>query len=357
MHPIDVAAQRVDLAVMRDIAVWMPAVPARECIGAEPRMNQRESRFYRRMIQVSVIRRNLLGHEHAFIDERLVRKARNVKPIPAADLARIANHLLGPLPNDVQLSLECHVVGQLGTAPNEHLPHKRLRGLGRRAQRRVVRGNVAPAKNLLSFLADNRGEYLFALGAFGWVFGHIQHTHAIFSKRGQGNTRRLADFRQKRVRHLNQNARAIASVRLATASAAVIEVDKNLNGLANYGIGFFTLDINQKAHPTRIMLEPGVVKALLRWRPCQRPALMGLATGAHYIDCDLISYYWSCKYKFFYLLRKHLPTAITQLRIFWFRRSQPAGREWVLTYLERQPPIASVHTARVIFSGEASMQS
>src|SRR5437867_12986641 len=64
------------------------------------------------------------------------------------------------------------------------------------------------------------------------------------------------------------------------------------------------------------MFEPGVVKPLLRRRPCQQGAFLGLATGAHYIDCDLISYCWSCKYKFFYLLRNRPPSAITQLKNF-----------------------------------------
>ena len=44
VHPVDVAAQRVDLAVVRDVAVRVRAVPARERVGGEARVHQRDAR-------------------------------------------------------------------------------------------------------------------------------------------------------------------------------------------------------------------------------------------------------------------------------------------------------------------------
>ena len=38
-HPVDVAAQRVDLAVVDEVAVGVCPLPARECVGAEPRVH------------------------------------------------------------------------------------------------------------------------------------------------------------------------------------------------------------------------------------------------------------------------------------------------------------------------------
>ena len=42
VHPVDVAAQRVDLAVVRDEAVRVGAIPRRERVGAEALVHQRE---------------------------------------------------------------------------------------------------------------------------------------------------------------------------------------------------------------------------------------------------------------------------------------------------------------------------
>jgi hypothetical protein len=87
VHPVDVAAQRVDLAVVRDVAVGMRAVPARERVGAETRMHQRQRRLHRRIAQVGEILVHLLGQQHALVDDRLVGQAGNVKPVSALDVA------------------------------------------------------------------------------------------------------------------------------------------------------------------------------------------------------------------------------------------------------------------------------
>ena len=54
-HPVDVAAERVDLAVVRDVAVRMRAIPARERVGAEARVHQRERRLHRGVLQVGEV--------------------------------------------------------------------------------------------------------------------------------------------------------------------------------------------------------------------------------------------------------------------------------------------------------------
>ena len=45
LHPVDVAAQRVDLAVVRDVAVRVGERPGREGVRAEPLVHQRERRL------------------------------------------------------------------------------------------------------------------------------------------------------------------------------------------------------------------------------------------------------------------------------------------------------------------------
>ena len=56
-HPVDVAAQGVDLAVMRDHAIGMREPPGRERVGGETLMHQRQRGLEARVEQVLVIGR------------------------------------------------------------------------------------------------------------------------------------------------------------------------------------------------------------------------------------------------------------------------------------------------------------
>ena len=132
MHPIDVAAQGIDFAVVRDVAIGMAAVPTRKGIRAETRMHEREGTFHRGMPQVGIIQVDLLGHEHALVDECLIREARNVEPF--VRILAVPNRLFRTLADDVELAFEGHVVGELRIAADENLAHERLGGLGRSAQ-------------------------------------------------------------------------------------------------------------------------------------------------------------------------------------------------------------------------------
>ena len=69
-HPVDVAAQRVDLAVVRDVAVGMRQRPGREGVGGEALMHQRDRALEFRIVQVRIIRAELVGEEHALVDHR-----------------------------------------------------------------------------------------------------------------------------------------------------------------------------------------------------------------------------------------------------------------------------------------------
>ena len=90
-HPVDVAAQRVDLAVVGDVAVRMGARPGGKRVRAEARVDQRQRRLHERIVQVReeaiALDRRI---EHALVDERLARQARNVEHAALGD-SRVAH--------------------------------------------------------------------------------------------------------------------------------------------------------------------------------------------------------------------------------------------------------------------------
>jgi hypothetical protein len=64
------------------------------------------------------------------------------------------------------------------------------------------------------------------------------------------------------MRRLHQNARAIPGIRLATARAAVIQIDQRANGVANNGVRLPAFDVGNEAHTAGIVFELRVVKTL-----------------------------------------------------------------------------------------------
>ena len=72
-HPVGVAAQRVDLAVMRDHAIGMRQRPGREGVGGEALMHQRQRALEIGLVQVGIIAAELVGEEHALVDHGAAR--------------------------------------------------------------------------------------------------------------------------------------------------------------------------------------------------------------------------------------------------------------------------------------------
>jgi len=209
--------------------------------------------------------------KHAFINERPVRKTGNVKALAALDLARVTDGILDALADDVKFAFERHVIGNLCTASDEHLPHERFRNFGRVTQRRIAGGNGTPSQDPLTFLGHDAFKDPLAFGALGGVRRQIEHADAVLAEGGQGNLGFGTDELQELVRRLHQDAGAVTRVGFATTGAAMIEVEQNLQRVAHDAVRLLPFDIDQKADPTGVMLELGIVKPLLGRRQSASP--------------------------------------------------------------------------------------
>ena len=72
-------------------------------------------------------------------------------------------------------------------------------------------------------------------------------------------TQTRAFARKKFVRNLDSDPGAVARLRIAAAGAAVGQVDQNLDALADHLMGFFAVQIDDKAHPAGVVLKLRVV--------------------------------------------------------------------------------------------------
>ena len=64
------------------------------------------------------------------------------------------------------------------------------------------------------------------------------------------------------MRNLDQNAGAIARFRVATAGAAMRQIDQDLNALQNNVVASLSANAGHKPNSARIMFVAGVVKTL-----------------------------------------------------------------------------------------------
>src|SRR5579883_2557523 len=95
-HPIEVAAQRVDLAVMRNITVWMRQRPGRKGVRRKALMHERKRRFEERIGEVFVIDAELSREQKSLVNEGARGQRDGIKTLHAAAVQivdRVRNHL------------------------------------------------------------------------------------------------------------------------------------------------------------------------------------------------------------------------------------------------------------------------
>ena len=203
IHPVDVAAHRVDFAIMGDEAIGMRQLPAWESVGRETLMHQRNGRSGERVLQIQIEAADIMRQQQALIDHGAGGEAGHVKLRDGGLLVLLRQRLqriLCLLADGEELTLERVLVlgvrthGDDGLADQRHLFQHGL------AQARGVGRHIAPAQKLLAFDLDEMLKLLdddFARLGFA-----RQETHAdgIFARRRQGDAGVLGPFAQQRIR-------------------------------------------------------------------------------------------------------------------------------------------------------------
>ena len=88
VHPVDVAAQRVDFAVVADVAIGMRELPARKRIGREALVHQAQRADHFGIEQLLVELGDLRRQQQAFVDDGARGKRRNVEEVLLFEVRR-----------------------------------------------------------------------------------------------------------------------------------------------------------------------------------------------------------------------------------------------------------------------------
>ena len=260
VHPVNVPAQRVDFTIVRDVAIRMRTIPARERVCRKPRVNQRQPRLHIRVAQILEILAHLVRQQHAFIHQRLVGKTAHVPEVRALQ-RREPDFIVRPLADHIELPLKSRIVRAILTALDKGHHHRRLRALRRIAERRIVRRHLPPAQEILTFRSHDLFKSLLQLPAKRRILRHENQPRAIIPLCRQLELA-LRHLAQKRIRHLHQNARTVACIHLRPASAAVVEIDEHLKPLCDDVVRLLPLHVSDESDATRIVLKLRIIKPL-----------------------------------------------------------------------------------------------
>ena len=260
-HPVDVAAQGVDFAVVGDHPVGMGEPPGREGVGGETLMDQRQRRLEARVGEVLVVARQLLNQHHALVDDGAARHRHGIilgDSVAAERVDAVRDHLA----QDEQLALEGLFVGDGGAPADEHLALRRLDRLDALAEVGIVDRDVAPADQVAGFGGDRFGDdRLGALARLG-VARHEELADGVVSGRGQGEAELGAFLGEEAVGDLRQHAAAVAERRVGAGRAAMVEIDQDLQALLEDRVRGAALHVGDDADAAGIALVRRIVETL-----------------------------------------------------------------------------------------------
>ena len=243
-HPVAVAPDGVDLAVVRHVPVRVSQWPGRERVGGEPGVHQRQRRAVPRVGQVRVEGPELRRGQHALVDDGPGGQAGEVHP----------GLVLCPLAQAERHPLEFHAALAQG-ARDEQLEH-----VGQHGPRAVAAGgdverDLAPAEDGQPFGGGQPGQGGSDQVPFGGEEGHAGRVGA-----GLGQLE-VARGAEELVGDLGQDPGPVPGSRVAALGTPVLKVAQHPQGSGHYLMTAAAGQVRDETDAARVVLEPGVVKA------------------------------------------------------------------------------------------------
>ncbi len=271
-HPVAVATQRVDLAVVRQQTERLRQRPGRERVGGEPGVHEGDLRGEALVVQVREELAELRGGQHALVDQRAGGEGGEVD----------AQAVLAPLAHPVGPAVEGDAGQRVGRAQEElaedghavpcHAP-----------DHAVVDRQVAPAENLQALVGDDLLDVLHrrrASCAVGRQEGRPDGVTARFAEReGRHPGEEL-------VRDLREDSGAVARVHLGADSSTVVEVGECCQARLNNVPPGIPPEGGHERHTTGVVLIGRVVQPACG--PANRlhvPPILAGNSRSHLVAC------------------------------------------------------------------------
>jgi len=283
-HPVRVAAERVDLAVVAHEAKRLRAVPAGEGVRREARMHHGEVRGVALVVQVGEEGQDLVGREHPLVDHDLRGEAAEVEQEPFVQRRVAPQQVAGALADEIELALEGVAREVVAGGDDEHLHVRHARPRRRADVGPVgVRRHLPPSDQALPVglvqLVDARPAPLALLA----LARHVDEPGPEAPGTGEVGTELLPGHAgEERLGQRREDPGAVPGVLLAAAGAAVVHAAEHVQRIEDHLVAPLALDVGDEADPAAVVLVARVVEALPGGRADRRrgPAVCALAHPA-----------------------------------------------------------------------------
>ena len=256
LHPVDVAQKRVDLAIVCQHAEGLGEAPVREGVGRVALVEDRKARGEALIQQVGIEGRQMLGQEHALVDDRPAAKRADVE---LADILGDRRLLHAPA-QDVELLLELAVVEPGIAAADQDLLDLGPRGVGLLADHRDVDRHLAPAQDAVAHAQDlglDEGTAALLRAEVGARQEH--HADGDAADFGDLAARIAHVLAEEILRDLDMDAGAVAGLAVGIDGAAVPHRLQRVDAGHHHVAAALAVQRHDQAHAAGIDLLGGVV--------------------------------------------------------------------------------------------------
>ncbi|VTR23675.1 Uncharacterised protein [Actinobacillus pleuropneumoniae] len=123
-------------------------------------------------------------------------------------------------------------------------------------------GYIAEAQQGLAFFGNNRSQLVFMCRTDGRIMGKEQHACTVMPRFGKLKAQFRRFGSKEGMRNLQHDPRAVAGVRLAALTAAMLHIGKHGQRAADDFMGWLTLDMGNETHTASIFFELRIIEAL-----------------------------------------------------------------------------------------------
>ena len=255
LRPHAVAADRVDLAVVRQIAERVAQAPARQRVGREALVEHAHRRFEQFVSQVRIELRQELRHHQSLVDDDAARQAGDVE----IGVAFGFEHLLDAAAQLEQLQLEGELV-HVARRGDEHLLDHRHRAQRFFTKRRRVGRHRAEAQQLDAMVVAGFLECLLGAVAPRRVLAQEHVAGAVVVAQREAELVRLAT--QERVGLLHQQAAAVAGLAVGRHRTTMGHPVQRRNRRLDQFVAGLIVHVGDQAEAARILFEVRTVQAV-----------------------------------------------------------------------------------------------
>ena len=260
-HPVHVAAQRVDLAVVRDVAIGMSQLPRWERVCRKSLMHEGERGGQTGISQIIEIVAELTGQQKALVNDRPRRHRHGIIAHGPQARSRV-DGVRDRLAKNIKTPFEDVLVHMGRPATDEELPGPGLRRDDALAEHARIDRHVAPTKQDEALRGDGLVDDFLDVASQVRVFRKKQDADRVIARPRQLEAVLLGFGHEEIVRNLQEHAAAVSGLRVGSRGAAMVQIEEDLQPHLDDVVRLGVVHVRDETHAAGVVLLGRIVKAL-----------------------------------------------------------------------------------------------